>query len=519
MAKRLTLAFFVSRPRAFDVEQIDSPDTNTFNVVSDNACIMRATRRFWASSATILALAGLALLYTAPTLLAGVVLLSAWLLTEQFRFARRAAHTIDTTTITQTLPQQRVAVESSTTVTLTVQRESTALDMEIIPQVPTGARGTPQPLTLDPTDHDAETTDDLSWPIAGAFTLPKPTITLRDRFGLFEETLTLGTTPDLVVEPHAPRNLHVGAGGDEIAATYGSHSAQRGGSGLDPAELRKYVPGDPSNQIDWKATARLNDTYVREFEAQTDRETMLVVDHRDSLADGDEGRTKFAYLREVLLAMTDVAEGLDDPLGITAIDDDGITAQIDPSQTRNQYESVRTRLHELTPTGSQSHGEQRQQAATQATRANTVGTVLQGDTTEYGTTLQPYYASRKTHVERVTDEPLFHAVNQLSDSEPTRLLVVATDDTHRRELQEAVKLAVQRGNQVVAFLTPNALFERYALADMEATYEAYVSFEEFRRTLDRLPRTRVFEVGPGDRIDAALRAGRTRRGGEVAHES
>ncbi|WEL16719.1 putative membrane anchored protein with extracellular vWF domain and Ig-like domain [Halorhabdus sp. SVX81] len=477
---------------------------------------MRATRRFGASCATIAILPALAVVFAAPTLLSGAVLLSAWLLTEQYRFTRRLARTVETTTVDQILPQHRESVNASTTVTLRVQREFTALEMEIAPEAPTGVRGEPGRHTVAPTDSEITATFELAWPVAGTFTLPAPTVTLRDRHGRFEETVSIGATPELVVDPHVPRNLRVGAGGSEIAATYGSRRTRRGGSGLDPAGLRKYVPGDPSNRIDWKATARLNETYVREFEAQADRETMLVVDHRATLADGEEGRTKFEYLRTILVAMTDVAERLDDPIGLTTLDEGGITARATPSLTRDQYESIRTRLYELTPSERQSPSDRKHRATRQA---NTVGAVLEGDTTTYGTTLRPYYASRKAHVERVTDEPLFGAVNQVSNTEETRLFVIATDDTHREELQEAVKLAVQRGNQVMAFLTPNALFEAYALAEMETTYGRYVAFEEFRGKLDRYPRTQAFEVVPGDRLDATLRAGRSRRSQEVPHES
>jgi len=61
------------------------------------------------------------------------------------------------------------------------------------------------------------------------------------------------------------------------------------------------------------------------------------------------------------------------------------------------------------------------------------------------------------------------------------------------------------------FLTPSILFDPGGLVDLEAAYDRYVEFEEFRRDLARLPGVSAFEVGPGDRLDAVLATGRDRR--------
>ena len=45
------------------------------------------------------------------------------------------------------------------------------------------------------------------------------------------------------------------------------------GSGLEFAEAREYVPGDAIKSIDWKTTAKEQNTYVKEFEE--DREIHL----------------------------------------------------------------------------------------------------------------------------------------------------------------------------------------------------------------------------------------------------
>jgi hypothetical protein len=85
--------------------------------------------------------------------------------------------------------------------------------------------------------------------------------------------------------------------------------------------------------------------------------------------------------------------------------------------------------------------------------------------------------------------------------------VIFTDDTHRAEVRETVRLAQRGDNRVLVFLTPTVLFEPGGLADLEGAYDRYRSFESFRRDLARLRRVSAFEVGPGDRLDAVLSSG------------
>jgi len=463
-------------------------------------------------AALVSALVGLAILAATPVYLVGVVALVAVGIGKQYRFVQTARTVQATTTITQSLGRPRISVGDDVELELSVElSEPAPATLAISPDLPVGLGATTPTITIDPGDTEASERVSLSPHVAGAFTVKKAAVTITT--DSFAETLRMGNTSELIAEPRSPRQLHVGAGGDEIAAAYGDHSAERGGSGLDPAELRKYVPGDPAARIDWKATARLGETYVREFEAQTDRATVLVSDCRGPLAAGESGHRKIDYLRDVLLAVTAVSERLDDPLGLLTVDESGIAQRVDPTRSNTQYNTIRTHLREIEPTGLLGRDDPETQTVAQTTRA---ASLLRGDDTAFGQTLRPYVASVRSHVERVRSEPLFDAINRTSDSEEQRLFVIATDDSNRAELREAVKLAARRGNQVLVFLTPSPLFETYALADLEGTYESYLSFEQFRKELDRAPRTRAFEVGPGDRIENVLAAGRRRR--RVARE-
>jgi len=65
-----------------------------------------------------------------------------------------------------------------------------------------------------------------------------------------------------------------------LAGRYGSRVR---GRGLDFEELRAYLPGDDVRSIDWRVTARTGKPYVRVFNEERDRATILLVDQRISM--------------------------------------------------------------------------------------------------------------------------------------------------------------------------------------------------------------------------------------------
>ncbi len=58
----------------------------------------------------------------------------------------------------------------------------------------------------------------------------------------------------------------------------GKHAAKMRGRGLDFEEVRQYVPGDDIRNIDWKVTARTNETYSKVFNEEKERPTFTLLD-------------------------------------------------------------------------------------------------------------------------------------------------------------------------------------------------------------------------------------------------
>jgi uncharacterized protein (DUF58 family) len=496
---------------------------------------MYPTRRLWAILGLPVGLAVLAILLGRLLPLVGAVLVGAWVMTRQYLFLRATQRFVNDVSVIQSPAREWIRTDETIPVTLTATLDrSSRLACLVNGGLPTGATASTEFSTeLTPGATSAERTVDARWPVAGRHTFEQPTLTVTD--GLFEQSVTLAKAPSVTVEPRGPRNVHVGEGGEQFTAAYGEHDAGRQGSGIEPAELREYMPGDTLNQIDWNATARLGTPHVREFDAETDRKTVLVVDHRSTLAMGPPDETKLAYLREIALVFADSAKQLGDPLGLLTVGDAGITAQLTPATTAGRYTMVRQTLLELAPTTAQESATDQLSTEAEATQrsaaqlsvpespiarrgaAQTVADVqrslaaLDGDGT-FEETIRPFYANRQRYHQRIETDPLYGAVQQtLATSRGPVFTVLCTDDSAPVELRETVQLARREGGRVLVLLAPTVLYEPGGLSDLEQAYERYVSFEELRRELAHLDGVTALEVGPGDRLSTVLDAGRETR--------
>lgn len=481
---------------------------------------MEPTRRLWAIAGLAVGTAVFAVVLARPLALAGVIVIGAWIISRQYLFSRAVTTLADEITVTHTPATRGVRTDETVPTTLSVTLQTPSALMCVVEGgIPIAASPSDSlEVTVDPQSTTASATVDITWPVAGQHTFEPATLTVTD--GLFHEQLSVGSTPTVTVEPRGPRNLHVGEGGDQISTAYGEHDTGRFGSGIEPAELREYVPGDTADRIDWNATARLGTPYVREFDAETDRRTLLFVDHRHSLAEGTAREQKIDYLRELALALTESARQLNDPLGLITIGDEGVTERLAPSTHPDQYTMVRRSVLELDPTGeptnshdkrpSQSLRRRKHSGATLADVRRTLAE-LDNDDSLFAQTLHPFYADRQHYLDRISTKPLYEAVQtSLAKEQGQSFSVICTDDSAPTELLEAVKTAAHSGGTALVLLAPSVLYETGGLSDVERAYERYLDFEELRREIARIDGVTALEVGPGDRLSAVLAAGRDR---------
>ena len=97
----------------------------------------------------------------------------------------------------------------------------------------------------------------------------------------------------------------------------GEHLTPQTGSGTELAMIRPYYPGDDVRHIDWMATARLQEPYVRVHVGERALTTWLVLDVSASMAFGTADRRKADVAEGVALAVGHVATRRGNRLGVS----------------------------------------------------------------------------------------------------------------------------------------------------------------------------------------------------------
>ncbi len=84
----------------------------------------------------------------------------------------------------------------------------------------------------------------------------------------------------------------------------GLHRSPFLGLSVDFAEHRPYMPGDDIRRIDWRLYARTDRHYVKEFEAETNADFLVVVDASRSMDYASTTLSKFDYARYLAASLT-----------------------------------------------------------------------------------------------------------------------------------------------------------------------------------------------------------------------
>jgi len=130
----------------------------------------------------------------------------------------------------------------------------------------------------------------------------------------------------------------------------GKHASKLRGRGLDFEEVRLYAKGDDIRTIDWKVTARTNQTHTRVFSEEKEKPALIVVDQSRSMFFGSKETTKATRAAELAatLSFRVLKEG--DRVGGVVFADQG-TDIIAPKRDRRNilrfFERIVQRNHEL----------------------------------------------------------------------------------------------------------------------------------------------------------------------------
>ena len=464
---------------------------------------MRPTRRWVVLAGIACFFAVFAVVLGEPTPLLAAGGLAGWLLLAQFE-AVETIQTVDRAlSTTVSVGDTGVFVGDRTPVTVRASL-STPVDSPVVielvaPPSVRLANGRQRTLTIDAGERTASTVCSVTFPVAGRISFETLRVRTKDRAGYFTETLTVDVDAECLVNPPSAEEMHVGQGGQSVGAAFGNHSTDQTGPGLVPRDTRRYVMGDTLSRIDWKTTARMNEPYIREFEAESDYQLSLVLDVGSHMYVGPSGRTKYDYAREVALGCIEAAESFGDPVSVQVVDDDDTVWRYGPSTSSDAYRAVRTRLLGQRPRSGAGQGVDVSRPIAPA-EAQRRARSLTGDSA-FTTTLRPFLTDTATYLSRVSDRPLYEAVNAAcTDADRQQHLILITDDTGKVETYEAAVLASNRSRQTSVFLTPQVLFDRSGTRD-HPSGERFDDFEEFRRRLDGLTNVTAYEVAPRTAIE------------------
>lgn len=102
----------------------------------------------------------------------------------------------------------------------------------------------------------------------------------------------------------------------------GLHRSPHLGFSTDFAEHRQYMPGDDIRHMDWRLFARTDRYYLKEYEADTNANFVVILDTSRSMGYGTTGLSKLAYAKYLGACLTYFSHRQRDRVGFVSIDRD-----------------------------------------------------------------------------------------------------------------------------------------------------------------------------------------------------
>jgi len=116
----------------------------------------------------------------------------------------------------------------------------------------------------------------------------------------------------------------------------GNYKSVFRGRGLEFESYRNYTTEDDSILIDWKASVRTNDLFVKEFVEERNLNVFFLIDVSSSMVFGSTPKLKNDYAAELTSALYYAAVRASDAVGF-ALFNDKVTKKLYPSMGDKQY--------------------------------------------------------------------------------------------------------------------------------------------------------------------------------------
>jgi uncharacterized protein (DUF58 family) len=132
----------------------------------------------------------------------------------------------------------------------------------------------------------------------------------------------------------------------------GRQRSRRRGQSIEFAEHREYAPGDDQRYVDWKAFAKTDRLYVKQFEAETDLIVYLLVDSSESMQYRGPGAvlSKWEYAQALAGALAYLAVDQRDSVALLTYAD-CVRRALPPGSTPSQFRQAIAILEGEVPEG------------------------------------------------------------------------------------------------------------------------------------------------------------------------
>jgi len=123
------------------------------------------------------------------------------------------------------------------------------------------------------------------------------------------------------------------------------------GSSVEFAEHKEYSPGDELRHVDWKAYAKVDRYYVKQFEQESQLTVYLVLDASASMAFSGGGIAKLAYGGMALAALAYLVIQQQDKVGLIACGDKKLETLVPPRARTNHLHDLMSVLESILARG------------------------------------------------------------------------------------------------------------------------------------------------------------------------
>lgn len=151
----------------------------------------------------------------------------------------------------------------------------------------------------------------------------------------------------------------------------GLHTSPYKGFSVEFSEHRQYTPGDEIRHIDWKAYAKFDRYYIKEYEEETNLRCYLLVDASASMNYRSNGVSKFDYACYLAAALAYIMLNQQDLVGLV-IFSDGIRRQLPPRSSPGHLRALIDSLEQSRPSGDTDLGRTLHHIASQLKRRGLV---------------------------------------------------------------------------------------------------------------------------------------------------